>query len=302
MAVKRAFAYRILEWQPPPALDIPMECHFCVFTHPQLARHVRSRYMPAYRRLLWAQAIVLQPIPATQGRYVCPDGTLYSSAGRPLLRCTWDGLFLDTDVLPDTVTLSGLWYPANGTGTSPLLPVKRRAVVQRVVQALGAAVPDLPTILNEWATLQPHLRPPPCTPPQPLPVSADRSGDNLNWEYSILMALLVRGLVKWRVRCSGPLQVALPVEPDWHPAEATTLVAAPPARLPWTLAQLADLSALRSSGGYALLTGESPGSAALARAYAATPDPGLVALRQPWGTARLALARRAAAHSMNSCQ
>ena len=53
-------------------------------------------------------------------------------------------------------------------------------------------------------------------------------------------------------------------QPDWHPAEATTLLAAPPARLPWALAQLADLSALRSSGGYALLTGESTGSAALA--------------------------------------
>ena len=48
VAVKRAFAYRVLEWQPRPALDIPMECHFCAFTHPQLARHVRSRCMPAY--------------------------------------------------------------------------------------------------------------------------------------------------------------------------------------------------------------------------------------------------------------
>ena len=50
VAVKRAFAYRVLEWQPPPALDVPMECHFCAFTHPQLARHVRSRCMPAYQR------------------------------------------------------------------------------------------------------------------------------------------------------------------------------------------------------------------------------------------------------------
>ena len=113
--------------------------------------------MPAYQRLLWAQAIVLQSVFATQGRFVCPNGTLYSSAARPLLRCTWDGLFLDTDTLPDTVTLSGLWYPANGTDSSPLLPVKRRAVVQRVVQALAAAVRNLPTILNEWATLQPNL-------------------------------------------------------------------------------------------------------------------------------------------------
>ena len=67
--------------------------------------------------------------------------------------------------------------------------------------------------------------------------------------------------------------MALPVEPDWHPAEATTLVAAPPARLPWALAQLADLSALRSSGGYALLTGESPGSAALALLEPTQPHP-----------------------------
>ena len=206
MAVKRAFAYRILEWQPPPALDIPMECHFCALTHPQLARHVRSRCMPAYQRLLWAQAIVLQSVPAAQGGYVYPDGTLYSSAGRPLLRCTWDGLFLNTDdILPDTVTLSGLWYPANGTDSSPPLPVKRLAVVRRVTQALATAVPALPTVLNKWAALQPRLRPPPYTRPQHLPVSADRSGDKLSWEYSILMALLVRGLVKWRVRRSGPL-------------------------------------------------------------------------------------------------
>ena len=57
--------------------------------------------------------------------------------------------------------------------------------------------------------------------------------------------------------------MALPAEPDWHPAEATTLLAAPPTRLPWVQAQLAELTALRSSGGYALLTGEPPGSAAL---------------------------------------
>ena len=77
VAVKRAFAYRILEWQPPPALYIPMECHFCALTNRQPARHVRSRCMPEYQRLLWAQAIVLQSVPAAQGGYVCPDGTLY---------------------------------------------------------------------------------------------------------------------------------------------------------------------------------------------------------------------------------
>ena len=87
------------------------------------------------------------------------------------------------------------------------------------------------------------------------------------------MDLLVRGLVKLRVRCSGPLQVALPVKPDWHPAETTTLLAAPPARLPWAPAQLADLSALSSSGGYALLTGELPESAALALLEPMKPHP-----------------------------
>ena len=50
-------------------------------------------------------------------------------------------------------------------------------------------------------------------------------------------------------------------------------MAALPARLPWALAQLADLSALRSSGGYALLTGESPGSAALALLDPRQPHP-----------------------------
>ena len=255
MAVKRAFAYRVLEWQPPPALDIPMECHFFAFTHPQLARQVRSRCMPAYGRLLWAQAIVLQSVPVAQGMYVSPDGTLYSSTGRPLLRCTWDGLYLDS-IMPDTITLSGLWY-------SLLPPVQRRTIICRVVQALAAAVPDLPTILDGWAALKPRLQAPPHTPQQPFTVSADNSGTSLNWEYSINIASLVHGFVKWRVRCSGPLQVALPVEPDRHPEEATTVLAAPRTRLPWLQAQLAELTALRSPGGYALLTREPPGSAAL---------------------------------------
>ena len=93
-------------------------------------------------------------------------------------------------------------------------------------------MPDLPTILDEWAALKPRLQAPPCTPQQPLTMSADKAGTSLTWEYSIIIASLVHGLVKWRMRCSSPLQVALPVEPDWHPAEATTLLAAPPARLP----------------------------------------------------------------------
>ena len=72
--------------------------------------------------------------------------------------------------------------------------------------------------------------------------------------------------------------MALPIEPDWHPAETTTLVAAPPARLPWVQAQLAELTALRSSGGYDLLTGESPGSAALALFEPMQQHP----IRGPW--------------------
>ena len=113
VAVKRAFAYRVLEWQPPPALDIPMECHFCAFTHPQLARHVRSRCMPAYQRLLWAQAIVVQSVPTAQGMYVSPDGTLYSPPGRPLLRCMWDGLYQDS-------TFCATPSPCLASGTPPV--------------------------------------------------------------------------------------------------------------------------------------------------------------------------------------
>ena len=120
-------------------------------------------------------------------------------------RCTWDGLYLDSDVLPDTITLSGLWYAAHGTDNSPLPHVQRRAIIHRVVQALAAAVPDLPTILDEWAALQPRLQAPPCSPQQPLTVSVDKARASLTWEYSIIIASLVRGLVKWRVRCSGPL-------------------------------------------------------------------------------------------------
>ena len=29
LAIKRAYAYRILEWQSPPDRHVPMECHFC---------------------------------------------------------------------------------------------------------------------------------------------------------------------------------------------------------------------------------------------------------------------------------
>ena len=29
LAVKRAYAYRVLEWQSPPDRQLPMECHFC---------------------------------------------------------------------------------------------------------------------------------------------------------------------------------------------------------------------------------------------------------------------------------
>ena len=145
---------------------------------------------------------------------MCPDGTLYSLVGSPLLWCTWDDLYLGSDVLPDTITLSGLWYAAHGTDNSPLPPVQRRAVIHRVVQALATAVPDLLTILDEWAALKPRLQTLLCTVQQPLTVSPDKAGTSLTWEYAIIIVLLVRTLVKWHVRGSCPLKVALPVEPD----------------------------------------------------------------------------------------
>ena len=97
-------------------------------------------------------------------------------------------------------------------------------------------------------------------------MSENGSGACLTWDYSIIIASVVRGLVKWRVRYSGPTLLALLVEPGStgrHPAEATTLLAVPPTHVPWIQPSLAELRALRSSGGYALLTGEPPGSAAL---------------------------------------
>ena len=117
--------------------------------------------MPAFQRLMWAQAMVLQSVPAARGTYASPDGTLYSPAGRPLLWCTWDGLYLDSDVQPDTITLSGLWYAAHGMDSFPMPPLWRRASIHRVVQALATTIPDLPTILDEWAALRPHLQAPP---------------------------------------------------------------------------------------------------------------------------------------------
>ena len=41
------------------------------------------------------------------------------------------------------------------------------------------------------------------------------------------------------------------------------MLGAPPARLPWIQARLAELTVMLSYGGYALLMGEPPGSAAV---------------------------------------
>ena len=100
---------------------------------------------------------MLQSVSSAQGRYVCPYGTMYSPAGRPLLRCTWDTLYVGSDVLPHSITLFGLRYAAHGTDNAPVPSVQRRAVNHRVVQPLAAAVPDPPTILDEWAALKPRL-------------------------------------------------------------------------------------------------------------------------------------------------
>uniref|UniRef100_A0A7S4G7J4 Uncharacterized protein n=1 Tax=Eutreptiella gymnastica TaxID=73025 RepID=A0A7S4G7J4_9EUGL len=86
------------------------------------------------------------------------------------------GLCLESDVTPDMITLSGLWCAAHGMDSSPLPPLQRCAAICRVVQALAAAVPGLPTILDEWAALQPHLQAPPRLPLQPPIVTVDGGG------------------------------------------------------------------------------------------------------------------------------
>ena len=56
-AIKRAFAYGVLEWQRPRGPNTPMECQFCGTAEHQLSPHVRSNCSAAYPHLLRAQAL-----------------------------------------------------------------------------------------------------------------------------------------------------------------------------------------------------------------------------------------------------
>ena len=63
LAIKRAYAYRVLEWQTPPNRQQPMECHFCGTVWRDLHHHVRGRCPAAYARLLHAQALFFRHVP-----------------------------------------------------------------------------------------------------------------------------------------------------------------------------------------------------------------------------------------------
>ena len=83
-AMKQSFAYRALEWQLPPGLDIRMECRFCGVAEHQLWRHVHSCCPAAYLHLLRARAFLLLAV-AIPGSTVTDDGELFDGQGRVML-------------------------------------------------------------------------------------------------------------------------------------------------------------------------------------------------------------------------
>ena len=147
-AIKRALAYRVLEWQPPPEPHIPMECHFCGTTEHQLWRHVRSRCPAAFLHLRRAQALLLHATTPTPAATVTGDGHLLDGQGRPVLSYTWDSHFTSEAAgMGDVLSLSGLWYASPDGAAAFLTAATRRRIPKDVVSAL--AQPVL-TPLTSW--------------------------------------------------------------------------------------------------------------------------------------------------------
>ena len=132
-AIKRALAYRVLEWQPPPNPDIAMECHFCGVSEHQLWRHVRSRCPAAYLHLIHARARLLLDVSPTCGAAVTAEGILLDHDQRPVLQCSWDAHYMtDHTAEGNVLTLSGLWYHMPGSDQSDLSTATKRRATQVV--------------------------------------------------------------------------------------------------------------------------------------------------------------------------
>ena len=271
-AIKRALAYRVLEWQPPPEPNIPMECHFCGAAEHQLWRHVRSRCPAAFLHLRRAQALLLHATTPTPAATVTGDGHLLDGQGRPVLSCTWDSHFTSEDAgMGDVLTLSGLWYASPDGGGAFLTAATRRRITKDVVSALAQPVLTPSDLLALWATLPYPHRTPDQPPPQPPTVSVLDHQSYLPWDYSLVTAYLVRGLPSWQVRCAAQLNISLPVEPQWHHGAPVLLIVAPPAALYWALALLAQAGVPPLWAGVALLTAVPPGDSTLALPQLMTP-------------------------------
>ena len=166
-AIKRAFAYRALEWQPPPEPGIPMECHFCGIAEGQLCQHVRSRCPAAFLHLLHAQALLLSHVSPTPGATLTVDGVLQDVRRRPQLQCTWDAHFTEDAINCDTLTLSGLWYRSSSASPSGLTPAARHRATKAVVSTLALPPLSFADVYALWAALPCPHSPPDRPPPQP---------------------------------------------------------------------------------------------------------------------------------------
>ena len=262
-AIKRAFAYRALEWQPPPEPGIPMECHFCGIAERQLWQHVRSRCPAAFLHLLHAQALLLSHVSPTPGATLTVDGVLQDVRRRPQLQCTWDAHFTEDAINCDTLTLSGLWYRSSSASPSGLTPAARHRATKAVVSTLALPPLSFADVYALWAALPCPHSPPDRPPPQPPAVTVQDPQVYVPWSYTLAASYLVRGLASWQVCSAGSLQMALPVEPSWHPGPPVLLIICPPAAECWALALLAEAEARPSWAGVALLTAMPPGDGAL---------------------------------------
>ena len=264
-AIKRALAYRVLEWQPPPEPNIPMECHFCGAAEHQLWRHVRSRCPTAFLHLRHAQALLLRAAAPSPAATVTGDGVLLDGHGQAVLTCTRDSRYtLAAAETGDVLALSGLWYASPDRAEAHLATAARRTTTKDVVSTLPRPVLTPLDLLALWASLPFPLSTPAQPPPQPPAVSVLDHQSYMLWDYSLVTAYLVRGMPSWQVRCAAQLNVSLPVEPHRHLGDPMLLIVSPPATSYWALAQIAQAGVPPLWAGVALLTAVPPGDSTLA--------------------------------------
>ena len=239
LAIKRAYAYRILEWQSPPDRHVPMDCHFFGIVWRDLHHHVRGRCPAAFARPQHVRALFFSHGPWEPGTRVQLDGWLCTLSGRRQHRCTWDGLHHHADAPPGVlITLSGLVYGEAGYGSAPLPPTACKRIIQRVVGALADPVPGPRALLALWVAANYSIDAPLAPRSQPLDVYIHYQHEYQPWALSLRTAYLVRGMPAWRVESACALHLPLPWEPDCHPGGPTILIVAVAKHLPWALGRV----------------------------------------------------------------